>query len=868
MEWVYQHFDSVDTRSLRTGYFLNRGFLFDHWINAQRQIQADDRSNNVVFSSPLHFESYAMGLRNAAVKSSSIPDEATIQEVLASYEQKPQENTVPVGILFQPSEFLKDYEIEESIEAKKRGQHIRKEYEQVNIYSASVLKQKVYSGEVTFEFPSSLYYIGDRQVRDVYIDVSDGKGYRKVKAGSSFTVQYENDGEKGIAIKFRTHQGEVISHSVLDVVTLGLEEPDMVFGLNGPVNGRTLTGGQAQVYMGCDGVFDRPVIIIEGIDQLNNRGIADIREDYTDNRFRFVEDFLRSNGLDVVYLNFSDGGADIRTNARVLERLIDDVNAQKVGNQRLVVIGESMGGIVARYCLTDMERRGRTHQVGEYISYDSPHLGANTPVSVQQILLDFEDIDVRQLFNFGQSVINRELRRLNAPASRQLLLRFKGPNPHPDYVALQNELNTLGFPRQGGIRNIAIVHGNENGGRQNPGVNFNPGDQTLAVTGSVYALVSGSIRTWTNQINGRNRVSSIWIFLSGIPTTIRDRSFTFDAFNYDIAPGGWEDDQGFGDLSGGWLNFVNVLEWFGDTGVNFGRGQFGFLPLFSSVAYTGPRNNQADIERSVANMQANNWIPFDAVYAADENTPHVNVGFMQGEWDDLLRTELGVITDFACQVPAGNAAPLFTSFTGDRYEFCPYQKGTFRASDNTVIDGLYTYQWRLTGNGVNWVRSGLTYLFNAGSMSPGTYTLTLTQRYNGATAGRSRSQVIRVLPSFATQCSSGNLPPGTPIARAAVTPTRLHLDTATVEVGNIRLWPNPANDKLTVAYQMVKGGSVSITLTSALGTQQKEDILTTSYRPEGNYQETCYTDHLAPGLYIVKVQTDSQLLQNKVFIKK
>lgn len=48
--------------------------------------------------------------------------------------------------------------------------------------------------------------------------------------------------------------------------------------------------------------------------------------------------------------------------------------------------GVSMGGLIIRYALTKMEHDGTDHRVERYISFDSPHLGANVPLGFQQML--------------------------------------------------------------------------------------------------------------------------------------------------------------------------------------------------------------------------------------------------------------------------------------------------------------------------------------------------------------------------------------------------------------------------------------------------------------------------------------------------
>ena len=98
------------------------------------------------------------------------------------------------------------------------------------------------------------------------------------------------------------------------------------------------------------------------------------------------EDFvqsLRSRGYDLILLDFVDGATSILKNAALLKNLIHLCNIFKQGNHSLVVAGASMGGQVARVALAEMERDHEDHCTGIYVSWDSPHRGANIPLSIQ-----------------------------------------------------------------------------------------------------------------------------------------------------------------------------------------------------------------------------------------------------------------------------------------------------------------------------------------------------------------------------------------------------------------------------------------------------------------------------------------------------
>src|SRR5690606_16835698 len=102
--------------------------------------------------------------------------------------------------------------------------------------------------------------------------------------------------------------------------------------------------------------------------------------------------YINENG------NLIDGGADyIERNALSLVTLIETINAQKVGSEKNVLIGPSMGGLITRYALKYMENNNLDHDSRLWISVDSPHNGANVAMSVQYLVnylgYGYPDID-------------------------------------------------------------------------------------------------------------------------------------------------------------------------------------------------------------------------------------------------------------------------------------------------------------------------------------------------------------------------------------------------------------------------------------------------------------------------------------------
>lgn len=133
-------------------------------------------------------------------------------------------------------------------------------------------------------------------------------------------------------------------------------------------------------------------------------------------------------GYDIIFLDFADGATYMQKNAEVLIELIKQINGTSTAfpnrkkqavngiNYQNIVVGPSMGGQVAKFALAKMEYEERTqggpsHCTKMYVSFDSPHKGANIPIGIQGAAWYFDRTCANTIL-WG---------RLNQPAARQLL---------------------------------------------------------------------------------------------------------------------------------------------------------------------------------------------------------------------------------------------------------------------------------------------------------------------------------------------------------------------------------------------------------------------------------------------------------------
>lgn len=221
-----------------------------------------------------------------------------------------------------------------------------------------------------------------------------------------------------------------------------------------------------------DGILDKPIILVEGYDPSNQI----TPENYYYGGFSS----LVSDGRDLFIVNLNSHEKSINENAALLRQIIQEINGAKSGNHPTAVIGYSMGGIVARKALKNMELAGINHQTSLYVSYDSPHLGANAPLSLQETVDKIiNEIDSKS-FGYTPSSLKRARNIYNSPAAREMLIAGS---------AYQG-VNSSGFPNN--LARVAVTSGSMGGVLQSPSVVLNE-----QVSDFKFYLVKNSLISWS-----------------------------------------------------------------------------------------------------------------------------------------------------------------------------------------------------------------------------------------------------------------------------------------------------------------------------------------------------------------------------------
>lgn len=434
----------------------------------------------------------------------------------------------------------------------------------------------------------------------------------------------------------------------------------------------------------CERVLRKPIIILDGFDPKNGRQYYDIYGNYlknNDNNTLIGHD-LRDKGYDVIILNFPvlgssiqgqsgvsslvipadvkvnggtqtisafgrDGGADyIERNAFLLVKLIQEINATLVANgstEKIVIVGPSMGGQISRYALAYMEKKNAdgipnmNHNTRLWVSFDSPHNGANIPLTFQKTLLFYGLV--------GQNVDAMDAYRsqIRSNAARQLLIeQVDGLNSTSNFhQTYYNNLQNNGLPNSNGypqnLRKVSLVNGGGNGNQI-----LGDGAEALNGVGRMTFLnlkVFELVNNFMPSPNVNARILRSGIFIKRIVRYIWENTFLTNNNNrgsMDAVPGGT-----FNTNYIIFTQFKDALEKdkIKQTWTTIST-QHSFIPTISALGFKNPVfnwNNRVDNR----NLICTNEIYFDNYYVPQTNQEHIylntsNVNWLTREIEDIV----------------------------------------------------------------------------------------------------------------------------------------------------------------------------------------------------------------------------------------
>ena len=253
------------------------------------------------------------------------------------------------------------------------------------------------SANVEVRLPLTLWH-SNQSITNIQIDFGNGSGYKSLNNGTIASTNYSTDGTYTWTYRVRLNTGQykysrqkVIVQFQEKSITVG----DPACGENRvPITATKAYLGEfgsatLQIVYNTNGCnITRPLIVAEGLDtgllgqagSLGDNSLKDFIDEVDFSDSMELENLLLDennvNSYDIIYVNWDNGTDYIQRNAYVLEEVIKYVNEQKAlagSSEPNVVLGQSMGGLIARYALKDMEDDpDLDHDTDLYISHDSP----------------------------------------------------------------------------------------------------------------------------------------------------------------------------------------------------------------------------------------------------------------------------------------------------------------------------------------------------------------------------------------------------------------------------------------------------------------------------------------------------------------
>lgn len=358
----------------------------------------------------------------------------------------------------------------------------RKGIETFTTFFAGTVASAIYasngSASVTFELPSALVQSNQTLPATFDIDFGDGKGFRSVALNKKITVQYTSSATAveaqafKIRVRAKTATGVLESSLELQVVfnvelahlefsTQTLPAPSCYETFE-PTEPAKVSVRYADENLG----MQKPLILVEGFESSNkNYGVisyeglssgyiykGDQRVFLGMEKLAWLYDSLSQEGFDIIHVDFKDSRLSIRENMQSVIKTISWVNDQNPQHP-MVVVGASMGGLISRAALLEIERKGCCFNIAAFGTFDTPHRGAFIPVGMQAAAKRMGDMF--WMLPSKQSYDNA----INSDAAREMLIEHFDHSASTDRFRLQQLLND----EQPNVRRFAICNGSDLG---------------------------------------------------------------------------------------------------------------------------------------------------------------------------------------------------------------------------------------------------------------------------------------------------------------------------------------------------------------------------------------------------------------------
>jgi hypothetical protein len=467
-----------------------------------------------------------------------------------------------------------------------KGTNWQNPYETKEVFAITLPRTQISSSTISLLLDDSEWRTNQVTLLESFaVDFGDGGGFQPLELGTTLNHTFAEDGDYVWTFRlqltdntFRYCRTPVKITGKATQQTLTARNPACI---DEPWE-ETITASKA--YMGVKGVaklqiapakeckkIHKPLIVVEGFDSglTGNHPIyGDTDLDYflrkvVDSDSQELQNLITKDteeSFDIIYVNWENGTDWLQRNAYVLEEVINWVNETKEdGAEPNVILGQSMGGVLARYALRDMENNNQDHDTSLYVSHDAPHQGAHVPPGflymVRHVLNELITTpagDIAVAVASGEVPVHEARKLIDRPAVKQLLINWMDVDyqiNNEEHKAWQDELKAMGYPQQ--TRNISL----SNGSHCAQPYGLEPGQTLFRLHGT------GSTRPFTDVITFITKTG--WIIgaaLGDIPALLigflPGNSKLKTDFQVWAFPGGEEDW-----LYKGWIQYEKKLLW-------------------------------------------------------------------------------------------------------------------------------------------------------------------------------------------------------------------------------------------------------------------------------------------------------------------
>lgn len=476
--WLDNMFQHLDKSKVPHGFLRDYAFeLADLDIYNGRELNDTNYVNRIAFENLLR-----------TIRSSSVGAKPfNVDEVLAQQYSLSERGKGIMGVILYQYSYIREdaltnhlirYENEQVFDNQVNGVW---QNPYVTGYTMGFSAQDTifYGSRINYSFPSSIWKSNMPSIK-VEFDADDGRGYVVVTSGVNFWATYSSTGIKHLKMRAKLANGSYLyCHSLVKVVTddvitrgeanrvLADDYEDITAAL--PFEGVTAKGRISYLYsLYNPGKITKPFIVMEGFDPIEfveesnpyrgdkNYGSTHIGTFVEGLQKRYSAFSKLRNEYDIIYIDLFDSKLSIQANARLFERAIEIINQKKKESgctEKNIVMGQSMGGLIARYGLKEMEKTSKIHDTSLLFFHDTPHLGAHVPLGVLQgvngLLKFYHDKWIAGRLALGDFK-SKIAPILYSNAARQMLINYVDNDGNIDnsyHNAWQRELTQMGYPQ-------------------------------------------------------------------------------------------------------------------------------------------------------------------------------------------------------------------------------------------------------------------------------------------------------------------------------------------------------------------------------------------------------------------------------------